>query len=82
VKRREALFSILGAASAASLPASARAQALSPEAVGGLLRTLAGLEPMPGEAESVLSFLLSFRTTVTPDPGVEPALTFDPEVDP
>jgi len=81
MKRRQALFSLLGAASAASLPSSARAQALSAEAVGGLLRTLAGLEPMPGESNDVLAFLLTFRTTVAPDPGIEPALTFDPEVD-
>jgi hypothetical protein len=82
MKRRQALFSLLGAASAASLPSSAQAQALSSEAVGGLLRSLAGLEPMPGEPDAVLAFLLSFRLAAEPDPGIEPALTFDPEVDP
>lgn len=82
MKRRQALFSLLGAASAASIPRGTEAQGLSAEAAAGLLRTLTGLEPMPGEPERVLGFLLSFRSTVAPDPGVEPALRFDPEVDP
>lgn len=82
MKRRQALFSLLGAASAVSLPATGGAQGLSAESVAGLLRSLAGLEPLPGEPESVLAFLLSFRTRATPDPGVEPALSFDPQVEP
>jgi len=81
MKRRQALFSLLGAASAASLPSGAQAQAPSAEAVGALLRSLTGLEPMPGEPDQILAFLLTFRTTAAPEPGVEPALTFDPEVD-
>jgi hypothetical protein len=47
-----------------------------------MMRTLAGLEPMPGEEASVRAFLLSTRYAFPSDPGVEPASTFDPETKP
>lgn len=82
MKRREALISILGAASAAAVPSGLEAQALTAESAGGLLSALCGLEPMPGESEAMLGFLMSMRSTARPDPGIQPAVTFDPEADP
>lgn len=77
MKRRQALASLLGAAGAVSLTDDASAQSLSPDAVRGLLRSLAGVEPMPGEEASALAFLLSMRRPRI-DPEVEPAITFVP----
>jgi hypothetical protein len=42
-----------------------------------MMRTLAGLEPMPGEEAGVRAFLLSFRYPLPVNPEVEPASTFD-----
>jgi len=78
VRRREALVSLLGAAALGA--GTAEAQDLSPEAVKQMMRTLAGLEPMPGEEAGVRAFLLSYRFAFPSDPGVEPASTFDPQV--
>ena len=77
MRRREALVSLLGAAALGA--GTAEAQDLSPETVRQMMRTLAGLEPMPGEEASVRAFLLSYRFAFPSDPGVEPASTFDPE---
>ncbi len=77
MKRREALVSLLGAAALGA--GTAEAQDLSPETVRQMMRTLAGLEPMPGEEAGVRAFLLSYRYALPSDPGVEPASTFDPE---
>ena len=78
MRRREALVSLLGAAALGA--GTAEAQDLSPETVIQMMRTLAGLEPMPGEAAGVRAFLLSYRYAFPSDPGVEPASTFDPEL--
>jgi len=78
VRRREALVSLLGAAALGT--GTAEAQDLSPETVKQMMRTLAGLEPMPGEEAGVRAFLLSYRFAFPSDPGVEPASTFDPQV--
>jgi hypothetical protein len=80
VKRRRVIASLLGAAGAlgARVP---EAQDLSPETVKEMLRTLGGVEPLPSEEAYVRAFLLSFRGAAPPDPEVEPALTFDPELD-
>lgn len=78
MRRREALVSLLGAAALGA--GTAEAQDLSPEAVKQMMRTLAGLEPMPGEEAGVRAFLLSYRFAFPSDPGVEPASTFDPQV--
>jgi len=78
VRRREALVSLLGAAALGA--GTAEAQDLSPETVIQMMRTLAGLEPMPGEEAGVRAFLLSYRYALPSDPGVEPASTFDPEL--
>jgi hypothetical protein len=76
MRRREALLSLLGAT---ALPATtATAQDLSPETVRQMMRTLAGLDPLPGEEAGVRAFLLSYRYLHPSDPGVEPASTFDP----
>ena len=77
MRRREALVSLLGAAALGT--GTAEAQDLSPEAVKQMMRTLAGLEPMPGEEAGVRAFLLSYRFAFPSDPEVEPASTFDPE---
>lgn len=76
MKRREALVSLLGAAALGA--GTAEAQELSPETVRQMMRTLAGLEPMPGEEAGVRAFLLSYRYPHPSDPGIEPASTFDP----
>jgi hypothetical protein len=76
MRRREALASFLGAVGLAM--GTSEAQDLSPSAVGQMMRTLAGLEPMPGEEAAVAAFLLSYRFSLPSDPGVEPASTFDP----
>ncbi len=79
MRRREALGSLLGAFSIGAIGVGAgEAQDLSPSAVGQMMRTLAGLEPMPGEEAAVAAFLLSYRFSLPSDPGVEPASTFDP----
>jgi hypothetical protein len=77
MRRREALASLLGAVGLGA--ATAEAQDLSPSAVGQMMRTLAGLEPMPGEEAAVAAFLLAYRFSLPSDPAVEPASTFDPE---
>ena len=76
MKRREALASLLGVVALGV--ETAEAQDLSPSAVGQMMRSLAGLEPMPGEEAAVAAFLLSYRFALPSDPGVEPASTFDP----
>jgi hypothetical protein len=81
LKRREALVSLLGAAGALG-PARGLPQDVSEETVKEMLRLLAGVEPMVGEAAAVRAFLLTFRAPLRPDPEIEPAIEFDPEVDP
>jgi hypothetical protein len=77
------IASLLGAAGAlgARVPPVPPVQDLSPETVREMLRTLGGVEPMPSEEAYVRAFLLSYRLAARPDPEVEPALTFDPDVD-
>ncbi len=77
MRRREALVSLLGAAALGA--GTAEAQELTPETVRQMMRTLAGLEPMPGEEAGVRAFLLTYRFAFPSDPGVEPASTFDPD---
>ncbi|MGH9319077.1 MAG: hypothetical protein ACRD21_18945 [Vicinamibacteria bacterium] len=80
MRRREALFSLLGAGALAAGTASA--QDLSPESVRQMLRALGGFEPSRGEEENVRAFLLAYRFSPPMDPGVEPAVTFDPDFGP
>jgi hypothetical protein len=80
MKRREALVSLLGAAGALGA-ARGSAQGVSEETVKEMLRHLAGIDPLPGEAAAVRAFLLALRP-MSPDPEIEPAIEFDPEVDP
>jgi hypothetical protein len=81
MKRREALVSLLGAVGALGA-ARGSAQDVSEETVKEMLRLLAGIEPLPGEAAGVRAFLLTFRAPMSVDPEIEPAIEFDPEVDP
>lgn len=74
------IASLLGAAGALGAPVTP-AQDLSPDTVKEMLRTLGGVEPRPAEEAYVRSFLLSYRLAARPDPEVEPALNFDPELD-
>ncbi|HSF18399.1 MAG TPA: hypothetical protein VLK65_22910 [Vicinamibacteria bacterium] len=78
MKRRRAIISIAGAAGAISLGTESEAQLLSPEAVRGMLRTLARVEPQAGEEQEALAFLLSLRLQMQPNPETEPAITFEP----
>jgi hypothetical protein len=83
MNRRDAL-SVLAASGAALSPplvACLEAQEASPEAMAWLLRTIAGVEPLPGEAGAVRNALLSFRVEIPSDPRVQPALDFNPEVE-
>ena len=77
MRRREALGSLLGVLAIGAR--AAKAQDLSPSAAGQMMRSLAGLEPMPGEEAAVAAFLVSYRFALPSDPGIEPASTFDPE---
>jgi hypothetical protein len=76
VRRRDALLSFAGVLALGA--GASEAQDLSADAVRRMMQILAGLEPMPGEESSVLSFLLSFRSSFPAEPEVEPASTFDP----
>lgn len=83
MKRREAMLALLGGAGAIATTArTSPAQDLSEETVGQMMRLLAGLEPLPSEEAHVRAFLLSVRAPAPADPEVEPALVFDPEMDP
>jgi len=79
MKRREVLWSLFGAAGAASAEA-ARPSPVSPDAIEGLMRAR-GLEPEPGEAAAVYGFLLSVQRRRLPDPRIEPAIRLDPEAE-
>jgi hypothetical protein len=83
MKRREAMFVLLGSAGAVRAAAgTAPAQNLSDETVRQMMRLLGGFEPLPSEEAHVRAFLLSVRAAGPPEPEIEPALTFDPEMDP
>ncbi|HEY7697304.1 MAG TPA: hypothetical protein VIE88_02760 [Vicinamibacteria bacterium] len=77
MRRREILLSLVGGYAIGA--GTAGAQDLSSETVRQMMRTLARLEPMPGEEVAVMASLQSFRYALPSDPGVEPATTFDPE---
>ena len=79
MKRRRVIVSLFGVAGALSVGVG-EAQDLSEETVRQMLRSLAGVEPLPSEESQVRAFLLSMRATLPPDPETEPAITFDPEV--
>ena len=86
IERREALRSLLGATAATGLLSSTTAsaegaQVLTGGAVSEMMRSLLGLEPMPGEEERVRSFLLSLRMARRSDPRIEPSVHFDAETD-
>ena len=82
MKRREVLWSLVGAASVRGVGTAqtSRSYTLSPLAVEDLMRAY-GLEPQPGEAAQVSAFLLSVRPKTTPDPRIEPCIRLDPELD-
>jgi hypothetical protein len=76
MRRRDALLSVAGVLALGAR--AGEAQDLSADAVRRMMRTLAGLEPLPGEESSVLAFLLSYRSSFPAEPEIEPASTFDP----
>lgn len=84
MKRRDVLRSlaaVAGAATATHVEAQVGvASALSPSAVEELMRAH-GLEPLPGEAIQIRSFLMSTRSRALPDPRIEPAIRLEPDVD-
>lgn len=82
MKRRQALTSMLAVATGAgaSTP-SAEAQGFSLEAVEQMLRHQ-GMKPLPGEAARVRAVLLATRFVGSADPRIDPAVRFDPEIDP
>jgi len=81
VKRRDVLLSLVGVASVSGVAPAQTAQAvLSPAAVEELMRAH-GLDPRPGEPQQVRALLLSTRLSSHPDPRIEPAIRFDPELD-
>jgi hypothetical protein len=85
MKRRES-FAVLGLAGIGSilpeLAAAPEAGGLNDEQVAALLRHVAGVEPRPGEAARVREALAGTKATAETDPRVQPALGFDPEVEP
>jgi hypothetical protein len=82
MKRRQALTSMLGVATVAGAsPSSSEAQGFSLEAIEQMLRHQ-GMEPLPGEAARVREMLLVTRFGGSVDPRIDPAVRFDPEVDP
>ena len=80
MKRREAIVSLLASGFLGASRGSA--QDLTEETVKEMLRVLGGVELLAGEAAEVRAFLLTFRAAMSPDPEIEPAIEFDPEVDP
>ena len=88
MKRRDVLLSLVGVASAGGVASAQRrgtgrtgvTGALSPPAVEELMRAH-GLDPQPGEPAQVRTLLLSTRLRSIPDPRIEPAIRFDPELD-
>jgi hypothetical protein len=54
---------------------------LSEAQVEALLRSLAEVEPTPGEPAHVRAFLEELRFRTETDPRIQPALGFDPEVE-
>jgi hypothetical protein len=85
MKRRDT-FAALGLAGLGSilpeLAAAAAAGELTEDQVAALLRQVAGVEARPGEAARVRDALKEARATAETDPRVQPALGFDPEVEP
>jgi hypothetical protein len=85
MKRREA-FMALGCAGVswavrAALAAAPPGQELTEEEVAALLRSVARVEPRPGEAALIRQALSEPSPTGGTDPRVQPALVFDPEVE-
>jgi hypothetical protein len=46
-----------------------------------MIRTLSGVDPASGDLAPTRALLASFRFKGTVEPGVQPALAFDPEVE-
>lgn len=84
--RRRDLLRHLGLAGGGALVAPGLLEALqerdlTDEEVEALLRGLAGIEPRPGEAARVREALAGRKPPEDSDPGVQPALAFNPEVE-
>jgi hypothetical protein len=84
MNRREWILALTSGGAAALSPAIVaclEAQELSPAHIEALLRELHRLTPGPGEAAAVLERLRSLRFEADPQPLVQPALGFNPEVE-
>jgi len=85
VKRREALLSLaattLGITVTPELLEAVQAPDLTDEQVEALLRSLAKVEPRPGEAEGVRARLNRARSQPDTDPRLQPGFAFNPEVE-
>jgi hypothetical protein len=86
MKRRDAVLFLGSAGVGTVLPAAAeetaRTSGLTEAHVEALLRELAGVEPLPGEAARIKEALLGRSAVPETDPRVQPALAFHPEVEP
>jgi hypothetical protein len=85
MERREALLSLAAAIGVAATPELVEAlqrRELSEEEAEALLRAVAKVEPRPGEANQVRARLSGMRFETRTDPRVQPALGFNPEVEP
>ena len=82
MKRRDVLRSLVGVAGVGGVasPQTVPTAALSPAAVEELMRAH-GLDPLPGEPAQIRALLMSTPLRSIPDPRLEPALRFDPELD-
>lgn len=88
MKRRDLLRALVGVTSVGSVASALtgptgqtrQTGALSPAAVEELMRAH-GLDPQPGEPAQVRALLLSTRLRSIPDPRIEPAIRFEPELD-
>ena len=86
MKRREVLLSLSATAVAAvatpKLVEAIQKRELTEEEVASLLRYVAGVEPREGEPDRVRTLLNQLRSRSETDPRVQPALSFNPAVEP
>jgi hypothetical protein len=85
MERRDALRSLAATGAALVLPGcrkpAASAAVVTDADVDRMIRTLSGVDPASGDLAPTRALLASFRFKGTVEPGVQPALAFDPEVD-
>jgi hypothetical protein len=86
MKRRDALHSIAASVAAVGVPPkllqSLDHGELTDDEIEALLRKVAEVEPRPNEAESVRAFLRTRAGGTRTGVDLQPAFTFDAEVEP